>query len=690
VNKNEWYDPVHNCKIDENLTWSQLAARLHVSESVLRDKDHTPSAKIVTRIRRYLPSRYIPTSLRAQADIFTNQSLKEHDVQVINPNESGAPKDETDMTPEQYTKPDNSDSQLILSEEEAESFLIPHEYVRDPIHNDIWITALERELIDTPAFQRLRNLKQLGPTDLVYPGAVHTRFLHSIGTLSCAEQLVQIVNRNHDIYDKPQLIKVGKYQNLLIRVCALLHDLAHMPFGHILEREGHLREKAEWEDKERVEKWLGDTSRESIASKLKSFLKKSGISESKAVRFVQDIRRYLVPPDNLMDLEYPFIVDIVGNTLCADLLDYLDRDMYYCGLRERSGDRVVKYLAIVRTRELETIDRQTSKLEENADNTGKGRVVLLAYRIEREHVPGGGQKTLPKLEIHSEAIDLLRRRYALAEKVYFHRTKIAASAMLISATANASVNWNEVFSLSDEAFLSKLAASNNTRTKYLIKKYNSRKLYKVVYEIKYRPRSEDQDSLSFYEDWYPQYIRPTWRTAKEKEIEEITGLPEGSVVIYCPELKMNLKPFKMLVQNHPGDEIKPLEDILDGTLKMEMDAINKRFEQLWKAQILVDPDALDVFTPSNRLYDVNKICEEVMGFPNERADLDLKGKGRPSDDQIAWRVIKEYKEKHQADLVQTDMTDMFDRLVEASRRTERSSRIEQCRKTLEAFMKSSE
>jgi len=500
------------------------------------------------------------------------------------------------------------------------------------------------------------------------------------------------VNRNYDIYKQPHLMQISNYQRLLIRTCALLHDLAHVPFGHTIEDEGNLMEP-QWKDSRRVELWLGDEKQfdRSIGRSVKDFLNKSGIPETKAVHFMEDVRRYLVPPDKTqqsdypMNLEYPFIVDIVGNTLCADLLDYLDRDMYFCGLRERSGDRVVKYLAVVRVRHPQSDDSQRDMFEQiSGDSSGKGRVVLLAYRIEREHSPEGGSKIVAKSEIKSEAIDLLRRRYALAEKVYFHRTKIAASAMLISAVGSSSLNLAEIFDDSDEAFLSKLEASTNRRTQRLIGKYKARQLYRILYEIKYRPRrDEDKESLELYDKLYPEYRKPSWRAAAEKQIEEIAGFPDGSVVIYCPALGMNLKQFEMLVQNHPEGEIKPLKDILDETRQKEMEAINERFEQLWKLLILVDPDVLDVSTPSDKLYDVNKICEEVMGFSNERTDLYLKGKGRSIDDQIALRVMREYQEEHPGVIVPHEM---LDKLVTASRRAEGAGRIEQYRKSLEALM----
>ena len=68
--------------------------------------------------------------------------------------------------------------------------------VRDPVHGDIELTREEIRVIDTPQFQRLRGIKQLGTAYLVFPGAVHTRFEHSIGTLHMTEQLIQAINKN--------------------------------------------------------------------------------------------------------------------------------------------------------------------------------------------------------------------------------------------------------------------------------------------------------------------------------------------------------------------------------------------------------------------------------------------------------------------------------------------------------------
>ena len=97
--------------------------------------------------------------------------------------------------------------------------------IRDAVHGDIELGALEMELIDTPEFQRLRGIKQLGTAYLVYPSAMHTRFEHSVGTAWMAHRLVEAIRRH---------VSVSDAEEGVIRAAALLHDITHIPFGHTL------------------------------------------------------------------------------------------------------------------------------------------------------------------------------------------------------------------------------------------------------------------------------------------------------------------------------------------------------------------------------------------------------------------------------------------------------------------------
>jgi len=94
--------------------------------------------------------------------------------------------------------------------------------IKDPVHGDIEVDDPIRLLLDTPALQRLRMIRQLGFSFLVYPGANHTRFEHALGTMHLATRLC-----NHLALDRDD--------SLLLRASALLHDIGHGPFSHAIE-----------------------------------------------------------------------------------------------------------------------------------------------------------------------------------------------------------------------------------------------------------------------------------------------------------------------------------------------------------------------------------------------------------------------------------------------------------------------
>ena len=101
-----------------------------------------------------------------------------------------------------------------------------HLDIIDPIHNFDRVYDSELKIIDTPIFQRLRRIRQLSGAHLIYPGAQHTRFEHSLGVMHIASMA------GHALYEKG-LISVDDVQNL--RFAGLLHDIGHGPFSHIFE-----------------------------------------------------------------------------------------------------------------------------------------------------------------------------------------------------------------------------------------------------------------------------------------------------------------------------------------------------------------------------------------------------------------------------------------------------------------------
>ncbi len=106
-------------------------------------------------------------------------------------------------------------------------FLVYKKIVCDPIYGSVGITEKELEVIETPAFQRLRHIKQLGTSFFVYPGATHSRFAHSIGAMHIMGKFAQRLFEQRYITDYDEIEK--------LRLAALLHDLGHYPFSHCLE-----------------------------------------------------------------------------------------------------------------------------------------------------------------------------------------------------------------------------------------------------------------------------------------------------------------------------------------------------------------------------------------------------------------------------------------------------------------------
>src|SRR5436305_4325460 len=104
-------------------------------------------------------------------------------------------------------------------------------HIRDPIHGAIELTPDERALIDSPQYQRLRNVKQLGFADLAFPGATHTRYAHGLGAMAMATKLFDAV--------APQLqLEPADRERFrqTLRLAVLFHDLGHPPLSHATER----------------------------------------------------------------------------------------------------------------------------------------------------------------------------------------------------------------------------------------------------------------------------------------------------------------------------------------------------------------------------------------------------------------------------------------------------------------------
>src|SRR6266436_1607839 len=289
--------------------------------------------------------------------------------------------------------------------------------IRDAVHGDIEMGPLDVELIDTPEFQRLRGIKQLGTAYLVFPSAVHTRFEHSLGTSWMAHRILEKVRR---------VGTISPDDETLIRVSALLHDITHIPFGHTLEDERRVLPRHD-KDEERVNYFL----RESAIGRI---LKREGLQE-KVI--------------NILTVDENYRADITGGAISADLLDYLRRDTYFCGLSQFYDQRV-----------FESFILENGRLVINLEKNGMLRHDAL-----------------------SELVNLLRIRYTLSERVYFHHTKIASGAMISKAVELVLQNGfdaAELRTLKDETLVWVLLNrfADNRAIVHLLTSLERRELYK--------------------------------------------------------------------------------------------------------------------------------------------------------------------------------------------------------------------
>src|SRR5713226_4044907 len=114
--------------------------------------------------------------------------------------------------------------------------------IRDPIHVFIHLDWYEKKVLDSRPFQRLRNINQLALTYLLYPGATHKRFEHSLGVMELAGRVFDVVTDNATDDIRTRLAPLNntdelRYWRRVLRMAALCHDVGHLPFSHAAEKE---------------------------------------------------------------------------------------------------------------------------------------------------------------------------------------------------------------------------------------------------------------------------------------------------------------------------------------------------------------------------------------------------------------------------------------------------------------------
>ena len=191
----------------------------------------------------------------------------------------------------------------------------PLEVVRDPLWNNIRLEPDALTVVDTPAVQRLRYVRQLGHAFLVYPGATHSRFEHCLGAYHLARRALEQLA----VGDTP----VSADDARTVRLAALLHDIGHYPFSHALEEAGLPRHETL-------------ARRHLTAGPLGEALARSGVRAESLLALIEG--RVAAP-----------LAGLVAGSLDVDKLDYLTRDAWMCGVPYGviDVDRLLSSLTVV-------------------------------------------------------------------------------------------------------------------------------------------------------------------------------------------------------------------------------------------------------------------------------------------------------------------------------------------------------
>jgi hypothetical protein len=279
---------------------------------------------------------------------------------------------------------------------------MPKEFheLRDPIHVFIRMDSDERNVLNSRPFQRLRHIHQLALTSLVYPGATHRRFEHSLGVMELASRVYDVVTSSGNLHkDVREFVPEGedkkRYWRKALRMAALCHDVGHLPFSHAAEKE---LLPPEWNHERLTVEIIRSGEMQKIWNAMTPPLKaddivKLAVGEKELSKF--EAARYEPWESILAEI-------ITGDSFGVDRIDYLLRDSYHAGVAYGKFDhyRLIDTLRI---------------LPDKKDNTRKSPGSIPDHDDEEL----GPMLGIDEGGIHS-AEALLLARYFMYTQLYFH------------------------------------------------------------------------------------------------------------------------------------------------------------------------------------------------------------------------------------------------------------------------------
>lgn len=448
--------------------------------------------------------------------------------------------------------------------------------VRDPVHGDIPLTAEELRVLDTAEMQRLRGVRQLGTAYLVYPGAQHTRFEHSLGTCHLVQRVVEGINQAR-AQDPATLGSFDADELRILRLAALVHDCGHIPFGHNIEDQTGLLPRHD--RPEHFAHLLGN------GTELGRALAATGVRDEVLATLAPNA----VPGLPTVPVSWR---EMISGTVDADTLDYLLRDAHYTGLHLQYDPRVFNVFRL---------DRASQRVFVNLARKGYLREALL-----------------------SEIVRCLEARFYFSERVYFHHAKVAAGALIAKAVeiglVHGGLTHADLQATTDFGLLDLLAQApvsdleQRERLQFYLSAFHSRRLPKRIGVYPMYENHEVQDALidRFYG---PGSFEERQRLeARLGEAVRFAVGREVPVLVYCPAGSMQLKEARLLVRWPGQGELRPLSDYADQVPRLG--DLNRSYTEGWKFYVFAmtdDTKALDA---------LRELCREE--FPGATSVLSAR------------------------------------------------------------------
>ncbi|MEM1657877.1 MAG: HD domain-containing protein [Candidatus Jordarchaeales archaeon] len=358
--------------------------------------------------------------------------------------------------------------------------------VRDSVWGDIFLTSTDKKILDTFELQRLRGIKQLDFAFLVYPGAEHSRFQHSLGVRACVDKIISMSK-----------IPLDDEEVRFVRLAALLHDVATPVFSHVVSdffrrfypniippHEKFVSEIVEGVCYKKFQKENPEIMDAAIP--LREVLEEEGYGKRDRSRIVEIIMGEGKPR---------YLSQLVNGPLDADRLDYLKRDAYYTGVPQSYDDRIFSSFEI----------------------DGDGRLALKN-----------------RTDAIGAAISVLESRFWMMKKVYLHHTTLAASCLALELLLKGLGDYDfyHLFFLDDNQFINMLANSSVEEARKLAYRLRYRRIPKKAYaaHISEFPEKVSRAALGMvdYHELRNEIIMEVRKLQHDVDISEI------DVFIYLP------------------------------------------------------------------------------------------------------------------------------------------------------------